>query len=550
MSKEGQDLLKRADAGFEQQQQHLNIWKESMSYCLPRKQWVFKGYNNNQPYIPDAKLQNSVAMKALRDLASGMLSAFMNPSEIWAQWEPSDDLPARNEKEVKAWYSNATVVGMRAFSASGLYDSMNEALLDAGATGTTFVSIEGQVPGTNSPLNFKTWDVGSYAIGENSAGVVDRVWRETDLTVDQAMQQWPDYRPERWTKLSPDQRINKTETFVWEIIPREEELVGMNPGPTGMPYKGTVVERNSNDVVWEGGWPEFPGSCYRFLRQSGTNPWGTGPGIEALPDCRGTNFLDTAVADGFGKMVDPPMAVKDDMRGVLDFRMGGVSAVSDMSQMPQPLFTPGQGIQAANEFLDRKKAEIGQHFFKDLFTPFLNDPRTLKAAQVYEMKSDLLAVFAPFGHRFLAFVSMFLERCFMVLLRQGLFGPIPRGAFAIDGRGRPKFLYPKVTHQSRMALELQNLAKQNLRQILADMNPVWAVAPGEIQRMNWGQIIKLLGGNSPVLPDIIRTDEEFAQIQAAMQAAAQQQQQQEMLAQFATKNPQYAAAALGGGLPQ
>lgn len=543
MSERGENLITRADAAFQEQEQHLSLWREAASYCLPRKVFTLNGSSGTSrtPYTPDPKLQNAVAAKAAQNLAAGMLSAFMNASEIWAQWEPSDFLPdAQKTDKVYQFFSNATRITMRLLGPAGFYSRIYETILDSIGIGTGTIEVQGPIPGSDSPLNFKSWDIGSYAIAENCAGTVDRAWRKMPYTISQARQEWPDFNPRTWKGVKPENQITKEEVYYFEISPRDERDVGQVPGAKGKPYQAIIVHEPTKDVVWEGGFDEFPAIAYRFHRFSASSPWGTGPGIEALPDGRSTNFLDAALADGIGKSVDPPMIVQDDMRGVLDFRMGGVSAVSSIQKdMPQKAFDVGN-IQYGIEFQNGKKKELRDHFYNDLFTPFLNDPRTLKATQVMEISKDVLQVFAPFGHRLLEeLVTRILERIFMVLLRQGLFGPVPREAILGD-----KFLYPKTVHQSRMALEIQNLAKVSIRQLINDMVMIGQVRPDALDYLNIPQTMRLLGGNSVVMPNIILSQEEVMAIQQARMQQQQQQAMEENLAKFATKNPDHAAAAL------
>lgn len=552
MSEKGENLLRRAQTAFDEQSQFISLWRETASYCLPRKVWNlnYGGANSrrNEPYIPDPKLQNSVAVKAAQNLAAGICSAFMNASDIWAQWEPSDFLPQEQKTdELYGWYANATRVTMRLLGPAGFYSRAYEMVLDAVGIGTGTLEVQGRVEGSDSPLNFKTWDIGTYAIGENCAGYVDRAWRRIPYTVSQAKQMFPKFHPKTRKSMRPEEESVKEESYTLEIMPRDKKEVGQTVGARGKDFRATIAHDETKEDVWEGGFDEFPGCSYRFQRQSGNCPWGTGPGVEALPDMRGINFMDTALADGIGKSVDPPLVIKDDMRGVLDARMGGVTAVSNMADMPQKLMDVGN-IQYGVQFQEGKKKELRDVFFNDLFTPFLNDPRTFKAAQVDAISRDVLNVFAPFGHRFLEeFVTQVLERIFMILLRQGIFGTNPRwfrGIIPYGAISNGKFLYPKIVHQSRMALELQNLAKANVRQLLNDMAAVGQIRPDALDWLNVPQAMKLLGGNSVVMPNIILSPEDVANNRAMMQQQAQQEQQQKMLADFATKNPQYAAAAL------
>lgn len=552
MSGKGEDVMRRAQAAFDEQSQFISLWRETASYCLPRKVWNLNyggiGSRKNEPYIPDPKLQNAVAAKAAQNLAAGMCSAFMNASDIWAQWEPSDFLPQEQKTdELYGWYANATRITMRLLGPSGFYSRAYEMVLDAIGIGTGTLEVQGRIEASESPLNFKTWDIGTYAIAENCAGFVDRAWRRIPYTVSQAKQLFPDFNPRTRKTMKPEEESVKEECYTLEIKPRDKQDVDPRKGQKGKAFQSIIVHDETKEVAWEGGYDEFPGCSYRFQRQSGNSPWGTGPGVEALPDMRSGNFMETALADGIGKSVDPPLVVPDDMRGVLDARMGGVSAVSSMQNMPQRLFEVGN-IQYGVQFQEGKKRELRDMFFNDLFTPFLNDGRTLKATQVDAIARDVLNVFAPFGHRFLEeFVTQVLERIFMVLLRQGIFGTNPNwynGIIPREAIAGGKFLYPKAVHQSRMALEIQNLAKANVRQLIQDFVAIGQVRPDALDWLNIPQIAKLLGGNSVVMPNILISPEEYYALQAQRQQAVQQEQQQQMMADFATKNPEYAAAAI------
>jgi hypothetical protein len=339
------------------------------------------------------------------------------------------------------------------------------------------------------------------------------------------------------------------ENFTLEIIPREQIEVDASAGQRGMPISATVVHDESKSVVWEGGFEEMPAIAYRFERQSGTNPWGVGPGINALADSRGVNWLDAQIADGVGKMVEPSILAKDDMRGTLDLRMGGVSMVPDLSQAPRPLFEVGN-MQTGEAFLEKKQRQLRGHFFADLFAFFMDDRSYKTATEVMEIKAEKLDLFGPFGHRFLVeFVDRALERIFMVLFRQGMFGQPPREAFIRTPRGW-KFLYPKSVQQSRMSLLLHQQGNREIRQLLADIVPIAQIDPAALDHLNMNAIVRHLARGSVAMRGITRTPEEAAMIGQARAQAAAQQQQMDMIAKFATKNPDHAAALAQGGMAQ
>jgi hypothetical protein len=134
----------------------------------------------------------------------------------------------------------------------------------------------------------------------------------------------------------------------------------------------------------------------------------------------------------------------------------------------------------------------------------------------------------------------------MVLFRQGMFGQPPREAF-VRTPGGWKFLYPKSVQQSRMSLLLHQQGNREIRQLLADIVPVANIDPSALTHLNMNAIVRHLASGSVAMRGITRTPEEAAMIQQQQAVAAQQQQEMDMLAKFATKNPDHAAALMGAG---
>lgn len=545
MPTDAESMLKRADAAFSEQSQQLQKWRDACDYCLPLPIYQVGG-TNSSVHTPNPDLVNDTAMQARRDLSSGMSSAFINAAERWFDLQPSDELSKEAHKKVAPWLANATKIMLRLFPKSGFYDRAVLALDHAGAMGTSAMKIEGGIPGSSSPLNCETWDIGSYAIAENGAGVVDQIWREMNPTVDQAESMWPDMKVDKLQWMTGDKKLTQREVFVLEIRPRDQKEVRRGKGALQMPFEGTIIHKQSKTVVWRGGWQEFPVLVYRYARQGNITPWGTGPGIDALASARGVNYLTASLADGVDKMASPPLAVMDNIRGVGDFQSRGVTMVDNLENAPRPIFTVGN-MQAGNLFLDKLENALRRHFHSDLFSFFLNDDRFKTATVAMQIASEKLGLFAPFAHRFLhEFSAPAIERTFMVCFRQGLFGKAPVEALTQTPSGQWVFTYPKVVQQSRMALALQEMGKQDVRQVFTDIIPVAQIDPTALDYIDFGVAVKMLGANEITMPGLVRADEDVAMMRQARAQAQAQQQQAEMMAQFATKNPDHAAAALAG----
>ncbi len=540
---QGEAVIRRSEAAFREQQSQISIWREACDYSLPVQIYQVGG-NGTSYYRSNPDLVNDTAVQARRDLSSGMSNAFINAGEKWFEYQPSELLPNEAQKAAAEWFAHCTRIVWTSLPKSGFYDQAVVALDHSAAIGTSAMKIEGELEGSDSLLNCRTWDIGSFAIAENCAGIVDSVWREMEYTVAQSLQEWPDFQPDKYRQITDEKKLTQKEIFILEIRPRDKKEVERGMGQQKMPFEATVVHKELKEVVWRGGFNEFPVSVYRYERQASTTPWGIGPGVQALPAIRGVNYVDANIADGIDKMTNPAIAIKSDLRGTVDLRARGVIMLENLNDTPRVIHSP-QNMQVGQAFLDKKENAVRRWFHSDLFAFFLNDDRFKTATVALQIASEKLGLFASFGYRFLnEWVEPNLERIFMVLFRQGAFGKAPKECLVRTTNGW-EFVYPKIVQQSRMALALKEMAKQDVRQFMADMMPVWQIAPAEVERVNWSVASKLLGVNNVTMPGLIRTDEEYNQLMEQRAQQAQEQEQMKMAAQFATKNPEMAMTAAG-----
>ena len=464
-------ILRQAEEAKKAQTAHISLWREAASFCMPQKAASIGLANGTAQFRPDPKLANSVAISSLSILVSGMVAGIIPGAQEWWQWSPS---PYSDHDRVRQWLLKCTKVAHEALSASNFGSRATDFFYHAAGVGTGTLEVQ---EGADSPLEFRVLPIGSYHIVENGRGVVDRLFREWKLTIQQAIDLFGERAlPRKLLEGDPSKRLTQEERFIFAVYPRPVEEQ-RDLGAAGMPIAGCVIHESTKQVVAEYGWEERPTITYRFQEGPDGSPWGVGPGVLALCDMRGVNYLDSLIARGVGKIIDPPLAaVKGSLTGPLDLTRGGVSLVNDPANRPMPIAEVGN-LNVGDAFLTKKEDQLRRHFHTELFEAFLNLQREITRYEAQQRRAEQLDRFAPVFHRTTTeFVNPLLERVFMILLRSGHFPPPPREAIVQTPSG-PKILYPKAIQTSRMAVSFAAIGQQAFRELMADLLPIAQVDP-------------------------------------------------------------------------
>jgi hypothetical protein len=527
--------IREADAAFTQQSNFMSAWREAAGYCLPRTaDGIGVTISQPSPYKPDPAKMNTEAQQALLTLVTGMASWITPAGQEWFQWSPA---PEVDVDPVRRWLLDCTRRALPHLEASGFYAHAMETFLAAGSVGVACSMVEGAKRGSPAALSFRALDIGSYAIAENAASVVDRLYWKFSRTVAQAIEEWGAERlPSNLTELDRDKQLTQREEFLLVVRPRAERKARI--GPLAMPFEVLVIHQTSRSLVWEGGSWENPAKVYRWLTTAESRPWGVGPGMMALADAKGVNYLDLLGIYAAEKLIDPPVAAMDNVTGALDLRSGGVTVVSDLSQAPRPISEVGD-VRFLDAIQDRKLRQLREYFHNTLFEAFLREDKAMTATESRLRQGEKLDRYGPAFHRLSTeWVGPVLERVFMILMRDGYFAPPPREAF-VDTQQGPQFLYPKVVQQGRMALAMNALASNGIRELLAEVLPIAQINPEILDHIDFDKALRIMGQASAFTDQAIRSVDEVAAVRAA-------RQQQQLAMQAAQLAMQTAAQPEGG----
>lgn len=522
----------------------VGLWHECGSMCLTRKVSALIASNgnasSNQSFTPDQRLLNATATLANQTLASNCVSWITPSDQNWFAWKPVPmlkDVPA-----VEDWLGECTEIALTYFASSNFYNRIHEAFADWSTFGTSMIWLSG---GKRHPLNFRTFDSGSYTVAEDAEGYVHRVFREFDYTAEQALEIFgQDSLPQIVKTQLASNKLSEPSRYLHTLYQRPDNEVNSERGPLGMPWGSKYIHITSKTVVSEGGFEELPGFAGRYFRWSERSPYGCSPAMLALAEIRGVNYLELLMTTLGEVTVNPRVIIPEGMEAIPDLRAGGITIGSMTGEGPKEWMTGGQ-FNVGLKMIERKEILIGEMFHRSLFEQFNLIERQITAQEVRAREAEKLARFSP------AFTSVtseqinpILERAFMLLMRAGLFPPAPPEAVVRSPSGEPILLYPRVVHTSRMAVALQGLKKTAFANMLELFMPLAQLRPEVFDHLNSDTAFRDITRNDGLPVDYLNPIDQVQSIREARAKAQQAMEEKEMMME-ASKSPELVKAALG-----
>lgn len=533
-------LLARNSALKSDQSTWLTLWQSIADYVMPRKAEIITKQGAPGTQRTDV-LFDSTAVYSNATLANGMLSHMTPADSRWFVFDPPRALSANDD--AKQWFQACTEAAQVALATSNFYSAIHELFFDDGAFGTSVLYVQ---EGKQSPLNFKTFDIGTYSLSENSEGLVDTCFKEIEFTCRQAAEEFGEenlsdkLRKEVQDAKKQGSYPDRKHTFLHAIYPRpdDERKAGKSDGPN-KPIASVYVEMDTRHVCKVAGYDELPFFASRHLKW-GSCVYGWSPSWVALPEARQLNFL-TKQLDYLAEVkAFPRMLVPDTHEGEIDLRAGGQTYFdpNQPAATPKEWMTQGDyaiGLQREQE----KKQAIERAFHVDLFRMFSNIDKQMTAREVSERAGEKLIQFTPaFARKTTELLNPMLRRVFAICIKQGLFPPPPHAALERDAEGNYFVPEPDITYTSRIALAVKALNNVSFMRSMELISPIAQVRPDVLDNFNFDQITRDGARNDGLPADWLldaKTVEETRRARAESMQAAMQQQQMLATAEAAAK---------------
>lgn len=337
-------------------------------------------------------------------------------------------------------------------------NGFSEGFMDLGVLGTGAIFM-GERRGLGR-LIFRALHLKNTWICLNEDGAVDTVFMVEKLAARQAMQRFGEDKLGEKTKealkanhTSAAQKDKKF-PFLQVVQPREDRDT-TSPLATNMPFASTVIDVDSEHLVGEGGFHEFPFAVMRWDTTAGED-YGRSPGMIALPDSLTLHQMGRTLLKAGHIAVDPPwLAPSDGIASTLRTYPGGVtyfdSEAFNNSRLRQPV-TPlvsGADMPLGLEMQQDRRDQVFAAFLRNVLNLPVEGPQ-MTATEVIERKQEFIDVVAPLVSRIEADGPvMAIERAYGILARAGALPPAPP-----ELQNRPiKFEYASPVEKIRKQIE-------------------------------------------------------------------------------------------------
>lgn len=455
---------------------------------------------------------DGTAPDAVEELASGLQSFLMNPTERWFEIkvEGYDEVSDLN---AMVWLEEVSdrIYSEYASEDVKLNTSASEVFLDLGSYGTAILSQEWD----GGYICFRCYSISDCYLKEGSDGSIDTVHRKIKMTTRQVLQEF------EGDKIPAKILESKEPEREWEIIHMVFPRTDRDPsGATAknMAYASFWVCNDTKDIIRESGYRSFPYHVPRWTRLP-NEVYGRSPAMKCLPDIKMLNIMERTMIKAGQKIVDPPLVLPDDgfllpiktAPGSLIFKAPG-------TENPELLPQSTQGLQIGLEHSNQKRDFIRKCFYAD-WLRLGKDNKEMTAFEASERRDEKLRLMAPMlGRQQSELLGPMIVRSYELLSAAGKFPPPPPSLH----RRRLKVCYVSPASRAQLGTKANNMSR-----FMQDLIPVAQVKPevmDVIDADGMAQELAIIRGVSRKFlksPDKIKSERDARAQQQQIQQAAQ-----------------------------
>lgn len=505
----------------EEAKKWMPLWQDLQAYIDPARGRFYDKPNSGDK-LNHQKLLDNTPTRANTTLASGMLSGLTSPSRPWFKLGLSD--PDLNKfAPARRWLDDVQERMMAVFSRSNIYNSLHSVYQELGQFNTAAMIL---LEDYENVIRARTFTAGEYYLGSGYDLRINTFAREIWMTIGQMKEMFG------YENLSASSKrlYDNNQLYEWrKVYHMIEPNDGRQPGKMdaqNMPFRSVYWEEGAEDdkFLRVSGYEEFPVFAPRWDVVSSDIYSRNGPGAHALGDCKG---LMKSRKDYFmilDKIADPPLNAPASLqtKGGVNFLPGGVNYVGDGMENTkvEPAYTIAPRLQEITMDIQDLRNAIKETFFVDMFLMLANsDRRQITAREVAERHEEKLLMLGPVLERLESeLLDPLISRTFNVMLRAGLIPPPPQ---ELQGENL------KVEYISMLAQAQKMVGTTTVEQFSAYVGSLTAVVPEVIDKFNADKAVDRYADMLGVDSEIIRSDEEVAEIRKRRAEMIQQQQQME-----------------------
>lgn len=535
-----QDILKRWRSLDSEKSQWHSLWDDLSRVQLPRRVGFATTTIEGERRTDD--IFDGTPMQAARGLANA-IGGMMRPSGIPEVEMRAEEDELNNLGEVQDWLADSEEKLKNAFNnpKAKFRDAAGEKDLDLVVLGTA-VMFNGESLRRNHLL-FRTLHLKDCTPAFDDEGNPDTMFRVRRMTVRQMAERFGENKLHEDTRKklekNPDERLR----VLHAVFPRREAKANALFAKN-LPFTDIWLEIDAKHELSVGGFHEFPFIVPRWDTSSGED-FGRSPGMIALPDSDTLQAMGETILVAGQRSADPPLAAPNDGSfDALNTFPGGLSyydVETAVAVKGNPFFTipSGANLPISRDMQLDTRQQIWAAFFRNVLNLPIGGPQ-MTAFEVNQRKEEMIREIGPvFGRLESGDTVPTVERGFMVMLRNGGFGPIPE---VLQGRN-VVFVYDSPTKRIRKQIEAAAA-----RMWAMEMIELGQVKPEALDLINAEELGRFSAEALDIPKAVVNSKEVVAQIQQARAEAMAAQQQAEGIERLASVAKTGAEAADKAGL--
>lgn len=515
-----QYFQKRAKALESQRDRYKSLWTQIAKNFVPyRGRFALDESQGTDKY---ADLLNNKPALSMRVLTAGLMSGMTSPARPWFRLS-TGDVTLDERDDVKQWLYDCREIMLNLFSRTNVYNSLQTFYNEISTFSTAAL---GMYEDDEVFVRYEALTAGQYAVGLNNKNIVDSIVIRRKRTISAIVKEYglenvPTPVRNLWQRGELEEKME----IVNLIEPNDNR--GGSVFSYDLPFRSvTWVEGvgGNEAILRQSGYNEFPFAVARWDVVTGEAYGTDSPALMALGDAKGLQLIERDLLQVADRMADPAMLADKDLRRSLGNRApvpGSMHYVDDPSKDIRALGQEGRTtLSEMTALSQRQEDRIDAAFYVDMFLMLASsDRREMTAREVSERHEEKLLQLGPV-----------LER-----LQDELLNPLVSRTFSILQRSRvlpdpPEELADvelSVVYISLLAQAQRLVSQQNVDRLMDTAGALMSFDPNIAQKLNVERILDTYADVLGVAPDLLKTQDQYAQL---LEAARQQQQQQEAMA--------------------
>lgn len=521
-------LVRRWTALKQERSSWIVHWRDISEYLLPRSgRFLVDSQTNGQQNNGARKynrIYDNTGTKALRILGAGMMSGATSPARPWFRLTTTDpDLT--KYAPVKQWLNDVTRIMLDVFAKSNTYRALHSMYEELGAFGTAGNII---VPDFKNIIHSHALTAGEFAIATDDRGVVNTIYREFRMTVEQLVAEYGKNNCSTTVQSMYDRgNYDAWVPVMHAIEPRHEGDRDLSKKDgKNMPWRSCYFEPGANKGKYlrESGFKQFRAVAPRWAVTSG-DIYGHSPGMEALGDIKQLQHEQLRKGECIDYKTKPPLFLPTSMKDREVNRLPGGVTYMDMAG------GGAQGIKTAFEVnldlshllndIQDVRQRINSAFYADLFMMLAQQPADgrMTATEVAERHEEKLLMLGPVLERLDSeLFRPLIDITFEQIAASGVLPPPPEELANQE---------LDVEYISMLAQAQRAVQTNAVDRLLGTFGAIANFKPDVLDKLNSDKVVEdyadMLGAN----PEYVLDD---SKVEPIRQARAQQQQQQQRVA--------------------